>query len=55
MNHASRYESYSLPGHIHISEQLARPLMDTFDCQSRGIRKIRRIGEVETLFLKGRR
>ncbi len=55
VNHASRYESYSLPGHIHISEQLARPLMDKFDCQSRGVLEMRSIGEVETFFLKGRR
>ena len=55
VNHASRYESYSLPGHIHISEQLARPLMDKFDCQSRGVLEMRSIGEAETFFLKGRR
>ena len=55
VNYASRYESYSLPGHIHISEQLARPLMDKFDCQSRGLLRMRSIGEVETFFLKGRR
>jgi class 3 adenylate cyclase len=55
VNHASRYESYSLPGHIHISEQLARPLMDKFNCQSRGLLQMRSIGEVETFFLKGRR
>ena len=55
VNHASRYESYSLPGHVHISEQLARPLMDKFDCESRGLLEMRSIGEVETFFLKGRR
>jgi len=55
VNHASRYESYSQPGHVHISEQLARPLMDTFDCESRGVMHMRSIGGVETFFLKGRR
>ena len=55
VNHASRYETYSLPGHIHVSDELARSLMDKFDCQSRGVLQMRSIGEVESFFLKGRR
>ena len=55
VNHASRYESYSLPGHIHVSEELARSLKDKFDCQSRCLILMRSVGEVESFFLKGRR
>lgn len=55
VNHTSRYESYSLPGHIHVSGQVARPLMDRFDIEPRGVLQMRSVGEVETFFIKGRR
>lgn len=55
VNHASRYESYSQPGHIHVSEAFAKPLMDRFEFKPRGTMQMRSVGEVESYFLKGRR
>jgi len=55
VNVASRYESYSKPGEIHVSATVAEPLMDQFDFESRGIMQMRSVGEVETYFLKGLR
>ena len=55
VNHASRYESYSMPGHIHVSEQLAEPLMDRFEFEPRGTLEMRSVGMVNSYFLKGRR
>ncbi len=55
VNIASRFESYSVPNHIHVSAELARPLAKKFVFESRGLLKMRSVGEIETFFLKGRR
>ena len=54
VNTASRYESYSAPGRIHVSNQVAEPLQGKFELESRGLMEMRGLGEVESFFLKGR-
>jgi len=51
VNMASRMESYSLPGRVHVSSECARLLAADFDLDSRGVHPIRGMGEVETFFL----
>ena len=55
VNEASRYESYSLPDRIHVSEKVALVLGEKYELESRGILDMRGIGKVETFFLTGRR
>ena len=55
VNVASRFESYSIPNRIHVSAEIARPLADKFVFESRGLLKMRGVGEIETFFLKGRK
>ena len=55
MNMASRFESYSEPGRIHVSAEVARILEPDFDLESRGIMNIRGKGAVPTYFLNGRK
>ncbi|MCH8237465.1 MAG: response regulator [Proteobacteria bacterium] len=55
VNEASRYESYSLPNHIHVSKKVALVLGEKYDLESRGTLDMRGIGDVETFFLTGRR
>ena len=51
VNTASRMESYSEPGRIHVSPTTARLLPSRFHCVSRGVRQIRGKGEMETFYL----
>jgi len=55
VNIASRFESYCIPNHIHVSAELAGPLAEKFVFESRGLLKMRGVGEIETFFLKGRK
>ncbi len=55
VNMASRFESYSEPGRIHMSTEVARILEPDFDVESRGIMDIRGKGAVPTYFLNGRK
>ena len=55
VNMASRFESYSEPGRIHVSAELASSLEADFVLHSRGILDIRGKGKVETYFLDGRK
>jgi hypothetical protein len=54
VNVASRFESYSVPNHIHASAEFAGPIKAKYHFDSRGPLKMRGVGEVETFFLKGR-
>jgi adenylate cyclase len=55
VNVASRQESFSEPGRIHISRQTADHLAAQFDLQSRGEIYVRGLGQVETFFLLRRK
>ncbi len=55
VNVASRLESHSLPGRIHISEQTAELLKDDFDLEQRGTVELKGKGNVFTYFLQGLR
>jgi class 3 adenylate cyclase len=55
VNTASRIESYSEPGRVHVSAEVAAVLAPDFELESRGIMDIRGKGEVETFFLNGRK
>ena len=55
VNMASRFESYSEPGRIHISAEVAEILAPDFELEPRGILDIRGKGEVETYFLNARK
>lgn len=54
VNTASRMESHSLPGEIHVTSELRDALLCQFDFRSRGRIAIRGKGEMETYFLVGR-
>lgn len=55
VNVASRLESHSLPGRIHISEQTANLVKDAFDLEARGTVELKGKGNVLTYFLQGLR
>ena len=55
VNLASRIESTCKPGHIHVSDAVARVLDRDFELERRGIIDIRGKGAMETYFLKGRK
>lgn len=55
VNHTSRYESYSEPGRIHVSKDIAEALDGTHTFEARGTLNLRSIGDVETFFLTGRK
>ncbi|MCB1304511.1 MAG: guanylate cyclase, partial [Leptospiraceae bacterium] len=54
VNVASRLESHSLPGRIHISEQTAAIIGDTFELEERGMVEVKGKGSLLTYFLNGR-
>jgi adenylate cyclase len=53
VNQASRYESTSEPGRIHISKSVANALAASHDVQSQGSIQLRGKGTVESYFLVG--
>jgi class 3 adenylate cyclase len=55
VNLASRLESHSLPGRIHVSEQTSQILAAQYDLEPRGLINLRGIGKVRTRFLTGRK
>lgn len=55
VNVASRLESHSLPGKIHISEQTARLIQEEFELEKRGTVELKGKGNVLTYFLNGRK
>jgi adenylate cyclase len=55
VNLASRLESHSLPGRIHVSPQTGAMLADGYDLEARGLINLRGIGKVRTSFLIGKR
>ncbi|MCB1138521.1 MAG: guanylate cyclase, partial [Leptospiraceae bacterium] len=55
VNVASRLESHSLPGKIHVSEQTARLLESDFELEERGTVELKGRGNLLTYFLNGER
>ena len=55
VNLASRLESHSLPGRIHVSEQTSQILAGQYDLEARGLINLRGIGKVRTAFLTSRK
>ncbi|HEX6111768.1 MAG TPA: adenylate/guanylate cyclase domain-containing protein [Geminicoccaceae bacterium] len=55
VNLASRLESHSLPGRIHVSERTSEILASRYELEARGLINLRGIGKVRTLFLLGRK
>ena len=55
VNLASRLESHSLPGRIHVSARTSEMLASRYDLEPRGLINLRGIGRVKTFFLTGRR
>ena len=51
VNIAARMESAGTPGKINISESTYQEVEDFFNCEYRGIQKIKNIGTVKTYFL----
>lgn len=54
VNTASRMESHSLPGRIHITEATRALLGDTFLFEERGVVSVKDMGDIRTWFLNGR-
>ena len=55
VNLASRLESHSLPGRIHVSPQTSEVLTSRYELEHRGLIDLRGIGKVSTTFLIGRK
>jgi adenylate cyclase len=55
VNLASRLESHSLPGRIHVSPQVSRALASRYELEPRGLINLRGIGKIRTSFLTGRK
>jgi class 3 adenylate cyclase/CheY-like chemotaxis protein len=55
VNLASRLESHSLPGRIHVSPQTSELLASRYELEHRGLINLRGIGKVSTRFLTGRK
>ena len=51
VNIASRLESTSLPGRIHVANAVRTRLLDDFELEERGQVEIRGLGSVQTFFL----
>lgn len=54
VNVASRLESASLPGHVHVSEPVAQSLQGRFALEPRGLVELKGKGEMPTWFVTGR-
>ena len=55
VNLASRLESHSQPGRIHVSPQLSELLAGRYELEPRGPINLRGIGKLRTAFLTGRK
>lgn len=55
VNIASRLESTSEPGRIHVSAELAKRIKPSYVLEPRGMVDLKGKGALETLFLVGRR
>jgi class 3 adenylate cyclase len=55
VNLASRLESHSLPGRIHVSARTSEMLTSRHEIEPRGLINLRGIGKVKTFFLTGRK
>jgi class 3 adenylate cyclase len=55
VNVASRLETTSEPGRIHVSAEVARALGDAYALEPRGLVDLKGKGRTETFFLVGRR
>ena len=55
MNTASRMESNSIPGRIHVSQATHDLLSAQYRLESRGIIEVKGKGEMKTYFLEARR
>lgn len=54
VNVASRLETTSLPGRVHVSEPVARSLKNLFSLEERGMIELKGIGEMPTWLVDGR-
>jgi len=54
VNVASRLESTSVPGRIHVSQAVADAVTDTFTLEARGLVELKGKGEMATWFITGR-
>ncbi|MBT5220277.1 MAG: response regulator [Woeseia sp.] len=55
VNMANRFESYSVPGRIHVPESIAKFLDEKYVLEPRGVLEIRGKGPMNTYFLNGRK
>ena len=55
VNTASRLESHSMPGRIHLSNATYELIRDEFDCEPRGTIEVKGKGPMRTWFLLGER
>jgi class 3 adenylate cyclase len=55
VNLASRLESHSLPGRIHVSARTGEMLASRYEIEPRGLINLRGIGKLKTFFLTGRK
>jgi class 3 adenylate cyclase len=55
VNLASRLESHSLPGRIHVSPRTSEVLASQYELEPRGLINLRGIGKMRTSFLTGRK
>jgi class 3 adenylate cyclase len=55
VNLASRLQSHSLPGRIHVSPQVSRALASRYELEPRGVVNLRGIGKIRTSFLTARK
>ena len=55
VNMASRFESYSEPGRIHVTAEMVKLLEPEFVLETRGTMHIRGKGDVETFYLNSKR
>jgi adenylate cyclase len=55
VNLASRLESHSLPGRIHVSPQVSRALASRYELEPRGLINLRGLGKIRTSFLTGKK
>jgi adenylate cyclase len=55
VNLASRLESHSLPGRIHVSARTSEMLASRYELEPRGLINLRGLGKVRTFFVTGRK
>ena len=55
VNTASRMESHSSPGRIHVTESVYERLCNAYEFEKRGVIQIKNKGDMTTYFLTGRR